>query len=116
LNSSRSLVEWFQFLIFPDELEISAAAFKRDPEYFHDRMNMSIERDRDAGVYRYTLHQTDGHSSKLPGMWFNASEVHALLTMQHLFANLGNRLLSTQDPPPRKSAGRYWFQTTKSTL
>ena len=89
---SRRVVPISDFL---DELEVSPATFKRDLEYLRDRMNMPIEWDRDAGGYRYTSNQPDGRSSTLPGLWFNASEVHAILTMQHLLANLGNGLLST---------------------
>lgn len=93
---SRRVVPVTAFL---EVLEVSLATFKRDLEYLRDRMNMPIEWDRDAGGYRYASDQPDGHTSTLPGLWFNASEVHALLTMQHLLANLGNGLLSTHIAP-----------------
>jgi predicted DNA-binding transcriptional regulator YafY len=83
---------------FLEELEVSLATFKRDLEYLRDRMNTPIIWDRDAGGYRYESEQQDRKSS-LAGLWFNASEVHALLTMQHLLANLGNGLLSTHISP-----------------
>lgn len=84
---------------FLEELEVSPATFKRDLEYLRDRMNMPIEWDRDARGYRYASNQPGGQSSTLPGLWFNASEVHALLTMQHLLTNLGNGLLATHIAP-----------------
>lgn len=84
---------------FLEKLEVSLATFKRDLEYLRERMNVPIEWDRDAGGYRYASNQADGRASSLPGMWFNASEVHALLTMQHLLVNLGNGLLSTHIAP-----------------
>lgn len=93
---SRGVVPVTSFL---EELEVSLATFKRDLEYLRDRMNMPIEWDRDAGGYRYASNRSDGRPSTLPGLWFNASEVHALLTMQHLLANLGNGLLSTHIAP-----------------
>ena len=83
---------------FMKELEISQATFKRDLEYLRDRMNAPIEYDRDAGGYRYAK-GSEEKPSELPGMWFNASEIHALLTMQHLLNNLGGGLLSSHIAP-----------------
>jgi predicted DNA-binding transcriptional regulator YafY len=40
-----------------------------------------------------------GNKYELPGLWFNASEIHALLTMQHLLQNLGPGLLSPHVDP-----------------
>ncbi|MBI5917761.1 MAG: YafY family transcriptional regulator [Nitrosomonadales bacterium] len=82
---------------FLDELGISLATFKRDLDYLRDRLNMPIEWDREARGYRYSADRTDSFS--LPGLWFNASEVHALLMMQQLLANLGPGLLSTHVAP-----------------
>jgi predicted DNA-binding transcriptional regulator YafY len=84
---------------FLDVLEVSSATFKRDLEYLRDRMNTPIEWDRDSRGYRYASNQPGGQPSTLPGLWFNASEVHALLTMQHLLANLGNGLLANHIAP-----------------
>lgn len=96
LLASRRVVPVADFLA---ELGVSVATFKRDLEYLRDRMNMPIEWDRDAGGYRYSTDRPDGPSFSLPGMWFNASEVHALLMMQQLLANLGPGLLSTHVLP-----------------
>lgn len=84
---------------FMDELGISLATLKRDLEYLRDRMNMPIEWDRDTRGYRYSTDLPNGPTFSLPGMWFNASEVHALLMMQQLLANLGPGLLSTHVAP-----------------
>lgn len=85
--------------IFLEALEISEATFKRDLDYLRYRMNMPIEWDRNARGYRYATTNPNDQSSTLPGLWFTASEVHALLTMQHLLANLGNGLLSSHIAP-----------------
>jgi predicted DNA-binding transcriptional regulator YafY len=85
--------------IFLEALGISQATFKRDLDYLRDRMNMPIEWDRNAKGYRYVTTHPNDRSSTLPGLWFSASEVHALLTMQHLLANLGNGLLSNHIAP-----------------
>ncbi len=77
----------FQTLM--DELEVSRATLKRDLAYLRDRLNAPIVHDRDAGGYRFdpTSKQIGGQY-ELPGLWFSAEEIHALLTMQHLLANL----------------------------
>lgn len=73
-------------------LEVSRATLKRDLEYMRNRLNAPIIWDRHAGnrgAYRFDTPRPDGGTQyELPGLWFNASEVHALLTMQHLLANL----------------------------
>lgn len=83
---------------FLEELEVSLATFKRDLEYLRDRLNAPIVWDRDAGGYRFDK-QGAGHKYELPGLWFNASEIHALLTMRQLLTSLGPGLLSSHVEP-----------------
>ncbi|MDD5328655.1 MAG: YafY family protein [Sulfuricella sp.] len=83
---------------FLEELEISRATFKRDIEHLRDRLNAPIVWDRNAGGYRFGQ-PVAGSKYELPGLWFNASEIHALLTMQHLLRNLGPGLLSPHVDP-----------------
>ena len=71
-----------------DLLEVSLATLKRDLEYLRDRLNAPIVWDRDAGGYRFERTQTVGAQYELPGLWFSDREIHALLTMQHLLAEL----------------------------
>lgn len=72
-----------------DELEVSRATLKRDLEYMRNRLNAPIIWDRDLGGYRFDHASPQvGGQYELPGLWFNSSEVHALLTMQHLLANV----------------------------
>lgn len=71
------------------ELEVSRATLKRDLEYMRNRLNAPIIWDRDLGGYRFDkVSPQIGGQYELPGLWFNSSEVHALLTMQHLLANV----------------------------
>ncbi len=82
----RRLVSFADLL---STLEISRATLKRDLEYMRNRLNAPIVWDRDAGGYRFdTPHADGGAQYELPGLWFNSDEVHALLTMQRLLANL----------------------------
>ena len=83
---------------FLDRLGVSRATFKRDLEYLRDRLNAPIEWDRFEGGYRYAASGA-GPAFALPGLWFNASEVHALLMMQQLLADLQPGLLEAQVRP-----------------
>lgn len=72
-----------------ERLGVSWATLKRDLAYLKDRLNAPIIFDRDLGGYRFeTQAQRPGPQYELPGLWFSAEEIHALLTMQHLLSNL----------------------------
>lgn len=86
LLNERRLVS---FATLMDELGVSRATLKRDLAYLRDRLNAPIEHDRDAGGYRYAPAAARvGAAYELPGLWFSADEIHALLTMQHLLSKL----------------------------
>jgi len=71
------------------ELEISSATLKRDIAHLRDRMNMPIVFSRERRGYRLDQEAHPiGKQYELPGLWLAADEIHALLTMQHLLANL----------------------------
>jgi predicted DNA-binding transcriptional regulator YafY len=76
------------FSTFAADLGISRATFKRDLEYMRSRLNAPIEWDRDAGGYRYAAQDKNAAKFALPGLWFSADEIHALMTMQQLLAGL----------------------------
>ena len=71
-----------------DALEVSPATLKRDLEYLRNRLNAPIVWCRDSGGYRFDTSPQIGAQYELPGLWFSDKEIHALLTMQHLLANL----------------------------
>ncbi len=77
------------FLELQDRLEVSRATLKRDLAFMRDRLNAPIVFDREYGGYRFDkASQLPGNQYELPGLWFSAEEIHALLTMQHLLSNL----------------------------
>ena len=80
------------------ELGISRAQLKRDLDYMRTRFNAPIEYDRDTNGYRLGKPQA-GPRYELPGLWFSAAEIHALLTMQHLLENLQPGLLTPHVKP-----------------
>lgn len=73
-----------------EALEVSRATLKRDLAELRDRYHMPIVYDRDAGGYRIDRQTRTGGpvQYELPGLWFSAQEIHALLTMHHLIATL----------------------------
>ena len=72
-----------------DELDVSWATLKRDLAYMKDRLHAPIIFDRELGGYRFEhSDKRVGPQYELPGLWFSAEEIHALLTMQHLLARL----------------------------
>ena len=88
------------FATLIEKLEVSRATIKRDLEYLRNRLNAPIEWDRDAGGYRYAQPNRDTPKFELPGLWFSAEEIHALLTMQQLLTNLdGGGLLGPHIQP-----------------
>lgn len=72
-----------------ERLGVSWATLKRDLAYMKDQLNAPIIFDRNVGGYRFE-HETKviGPQYELPGLWFSAEEIHALLTMQHLLSSL----------------------------
>ena len=81
-----------RFVTIPElleRLEISKATLKRDIALMRDRMNAPIIFDKELGGYRFDKStKTHGVPYELPGLWFSADEIHALLTMHHLISNL----------------------------
>ena len=76
-----------------DELCVSKATVKRDLEYMRDRIGMPIVWDRELRGYRLDKDDPTATTFELPGLWFSATEVHALLTMEHLMERLQPGLL-----------------------
>ena len=79
-----------------DELEVSPATFKRDLEYLRSRLNIPIVWDREHNGYCF---DPQAQLQELPGLWFSAEEIHALLTMKQLLENLQPGLLGPHVEP-----------------
>ena len=77
---------------------MSRASVKRDLEYMRNRFNAPIEYDRELNGYRFGKPRS-GPRYELPGLWFNAAEVHALLTTLQLLSGLQPGLLDGQVSP-----------------
>jgi predicted DNA-binding transcriptional regulator YafY len=84
-----------------DALGVSRATIVRDLEYLRDRLAAPIVWDRERRGYRYQAPARGSPRYALPGLWLNASEAHALLTMEQLLANLQPGLLGPHIEPLR---------------
>lgn len=83
------------------ELEVSQASVKRDIRFLRDRMGCPVEWV--AQKQRYFVRELPcGGRYELPGLWFDASEVVALLTMVHLVEGVEPGLLVEQLTPMKE--------------
>jgi predicted DNA-binding transcriptional regulator YafY len=86
---------------FLSALSVSRATFKRDLEYMRDRLHAPIEWDRERRGYAFAGALPGAPRYQLPGLWFNASEIRALLTMQHMLTDLQPGVLEPHIAPLR---------------
>src|SRR5689334_18777379 len=98
LLKERRLVS---FAALQEALGTSRAGLKRDLAYMRDRFNAPIEYDRDANGYRLGKPRS-GPRYELPGLWFNSSEVLALLTTLRMLGDLQPGMLDGQIEPLRE--------------
>lgn len=100
LNEQRCL----SFEAIQDVLGVSRATLRRDMQYLRDRLNAPIVYDRLGGGYRFAHDESpsgpvSGPKYELPGLWFNASEIYALLMMQQLLNTVQPGLLGPHIAP-----------------
>lgn len=84
LINERGLVSFADLM---STLEVSRATLKRDLAHLRERLHAPIVFDRDAGGYRYDRSAV-GPRFQLPGLWFSADEILALMTMHQLLDEL----------------------------
>ena len=82
-----------------EELECSRATVKRLIEEMRLYLNAPIVYDRKHNGYRYD--PAEGEMYQLPGLWFNASELQALLAAQQLLEGVQPGLLDSHLQPLR---------------
>ena len=84
---------------FLEELGVSLATFKRDLEYMRNRFHAPIDWDRDAGGYRFGTPDANAPAYELPGLWFSAGELYALLAAHTLLGELEPGILAAHVAP-----------------
>lgn len=82
-----------------EELEVSKASVKRDLDFLRDRLACPLEWDRTKRGWVIRDDLAQGGRFELPGVWFDASEVFALLTMLHLVEGVQPGLLEDHVGP-----------------
>ena len=85
--------------VFLEELDVSRATFKRDIEYMRDRLHAPIVWDRDAGGYHFENVNATGPTYELPGLWFSAGELYALLAAHKLLGHIEPGILASHVAP-----------------
>ncbi|MCU7842374.1 MAG: transcriptional regulator [Candidatus Thiodiazotropha sp. (ex Monitilora ramsayi)] len=83
-----------------EALECSRATVKRLIEEMRLYLNAPIVYDRKLNGYHYD--RSEGEMYELPGLWFNASELQALLAVQQLLENVQPGLLENHLQPLRR--------------
>jgi len=86
------------------ELQCSRATVKRIIDSMRLYLNAPIEYDQKLNGYYYD--RQGGEMYELPGIWFNASELHALLSVQQLLTQVQPGLLKKQLSPLKQSINR----------
>ncbi len=81
-----------------EELGMSRATVNREIAYMRDFMNAPIIYDRQANGYRY---DPTADEFELPGLWFNDTELYALLASEQLLEAVQPGLLSPYIAPLR---------------
>lgn len=97
-----------------DELEVSQASIKRDIEFLRDRLGCPLEWDRSKRGWVICDDLAEGGRFELPGVWFDSSEVFALLTMLHLVEGVQPGLLADHVGPLKTRLRSMLAEGTKS--
>ncbi|MEA3412198.1 MAG: transcriptional regulator, partial [Pseudomonadota bacterium] len=88
-----------------EELECSRATIKRIIENTRLFLGAPIVYDRQANGYYYDT-KAGERPCELPGLWFNADELYALLSSQQLLAAVEPGILTSAIQPLRKRLKR----------
>jgi proteasome accessory factor C len=87
------------------ELECSEPTVYRTINTMRDHLRAPIEFDRENGGYHYSRNPA-GDAFELPGLWFSARELQALLVFDAMLENLEPGLLGEQLAPFRQRVAR----------
>jgi proteasome accessory factor C len=88
------------------QLECSRSTATRVIQSMRNYLNAPIVYDREHDGYHYDRSAPEGSMYELPGLWFNASELHALLTMRELLQRVQPGLFEEQLSPIARQLDR----------
>lgn len=98
-----------------EELEVSEATLKRDFAFLQDRLGCPLEWDRTKRGWVIRDELAAGGRFELPGIWFDSSEIVALLTMLHLVEGVQPGLLEDHVAPLKLRLRSMLAEGTMST-
>jgi len=93
-------------------LEVARATLTRDIEFLRSQMNAPVVFDQDLGGYRLDKQATLKGIHELPGLWFNESELNALLAIEGLLESIQPGLLGPHIAPLKKRMEQLLGQTS----
>ncbi len=97
-----------------EELECSASTAKRCIEDLRTRFGHPLVYDRERNGYRYDTSEEGLEGLQLPGLWFNSSELYALLSMQRLLQGVQPGFLEKDLAPIERGIARLIERTGKT--
>jgi predicted DNA-binding transcriptional regulator YafY len=97
-----------------DELGVSQASVKRDLDFLRDRLGCPLDWDRKKRGWVIRDDLAEGGRFELPGVWFDSSEVFALLTMLHLVEGVQPGMLEEHVGPLKTRLRSMLAEGTKS--
>lgn len=83
-------------------LEVARATLTRDIEFLRNQMNAPVIYDAELGGYRLDKEAARAGVHELPGLWFNESEINALLAIEALLESIQPGLLGPHLAPLKK--------------
>lgn len=83
-------------------LEIARATLTRDIEFLRSQLNTPVIYDPDLRGYRLDKQASSIGMHELPGLWFNESEINALLAIEGLLESIQPGLLGPHIAPLKK--------------
>lgn len=83
-------------------LEVARATLTRDIEFLRSQLNTPVVYDPELGGYRLDRQATLKGMHELPGLWFNESEINALLAIEGLLESIQPGLLGPHIAPLKK--------------
>jgi len=98
-----------------DELECARSTAKRIIHYMRLYLDAPIEWDRENNRYYYDKDKESPHPYELPGLWFNTSELLALLTSHALLERVDPGIYGQQLKPLRQRIENLLENTGESS-
>lgn len=83
-------------------LEVARATLTRDIEFLRSQMNAPVVYDPDLGGYFLDKKSAINGMHELPGLWFNETEINALLAIEGLLESIQPGLLGPHIAPLKK--------------